>query len=347
MRRFPVIGLVVAVLLAALTLVAPLSMTAATAFASPRFQQQWQQDETRTPNLWGPLATAHDGQQEPYQEAPGGQRLVQYFDKGRMELTNGAVTSGLLATELVTGQLQLGDTSFQPLPPPAIPIAGDPDNPGPTYAHLATTAKSLCDPAPDHTGAYTQAALSASGALSVSTAARTDATTFTVYDAPTQHNVPKAFADYRTQAGVQTIGYARCEPFSATVKVAGVQQQVLVQVFERRVLTYTASNPAAFQVELGNIGQHYYRWRYGKGATPSAPTPVSTPTTPTTTVTAVTAVTTSTATVAATASQGNLGATSTAAAARATQQTQSYSATTGAASQRYAATMTAIASRNR
>lgn len=36
----------------------------------------------------------------------------------------------------------------------------------------------------------------------------------------------------------------------------------MVQVFERCVLTYTADNPPAFQVEMGNIGVHYYRWRY-------------------------------------------------------------------------------------
>src|SRR5215467_13827073 len=83
---------------------------AAAAFASPLFQQQWQAGEAITPNFWGPLALAHDGQQEPYAEAPGGTRLVQYFDKARMELTNPAtntVTNGLLATELITGKMQL------------------------------------------------------------------------------------------------------------------------------------------------------------------------------------------------------------------------------------------------
>ncbi|MDW8061063.1 MAG: hypothetical protein RMK01_13440, partial [Thermomicrobium sp.] len=48
---------------------------------------------------------------EPYAEAPGGSRLVQYFDKSRMELTDPAadrsspwyVTNGLLAKELITG----------------------------------------------------------------------------------------------------------------------------------------------------------------------------------------------------------------------------------------------------
>ena len=29
------------------------------------------------------------------------------------------------------------------------------------------------------------------------------------------------------------------------------------------MLTYTASNPVAFKVEMGNIGQHYFQWRYG------------------------------------------------------------------------------------
>jgi len=45
--------------------------------------------------------------------------------------------------------------------------------------------------------------------------------------------------------------------------VGGVERDVLVQVFERRVLSYTPSNPASFQVEMGNVGQHYYAWRYG------------------------------------------------------------------------------------
>jgi hypothetical protein len=267
------LGLGLALVLCALASIMPLS--AATAFADLAFQAQWQQGEALIPNFWGPLATATGGQQEPYKEAAGGRRLVQYFDKGRMELTNGTITNGLLATELVRGQVQTGDAAFQPQSPPAIPIVGDPDNAGPTYAQLATTASPLFDAAPDQMGAYTQAAVSASGSIAVSDAARTDAPTFAIYDTATQHNVPKAFADYRTKAGLLTIGYALCEPFYANVMVAGVQQQVMVQVFERRVLTYTAANPAAFQVEMGNIGQHYYQWRYPTGQPQMAPATTS------------------------------------------------------------------------
>jgi hypothetical protein len=243
----------------------------ASAYADPAFQSQWQQGEALTPNFWGPLATAHDGQQEPYVEAQGGQRLVQYFDKGRMELTNGTVTNGLLASEIVKGQVQVGNAAFQPKAPPAIPIAGDPDNPGPTYAQLGGTASRLLTAAQNKIGAAVTTSVDASGNLTASTAPNgTGPTYISAYDDATQHNVPQAFADYRNKAGLLTIGLGISEPFMASVKVAGQQKSVMVQVFERRVLTYTASNPAAFQVEMGNIGAHYYQWRY-TGAPVTAP----------------------------------------------------------------------------
>jgi hypothetical protein len=283
MRGFRLLG--AALMFAALLLSAPATQ-AASAFATPAFQAQWQQGEALTPNFWGPLATAHDGRQEPHKEASGGQRLVQYFDKGRMELTNGTVTNGLLATELVRGQVQTGDSTFQSKDAPAIPIAGDPDNPGPTYAQLATKGKALFDAAPQQTGNAAQAAVSPGGDISVSSAAKSDPATFAAYDDATKHNVPRAFADYRAKAGLPTIGYAISEPFWTTVKVAGTLRQVLAQVFERRVLTYTASNPAAFQVEMGNVGQHYYQWRYPTGANtspaPNASAAAVSPASPTT-----------------------------------------------------------------
>jgi WD40 repeat protein len=49
---------------------------------------------------------------------------------------------------------------------------------------------------------------------------------------------------------------------------------VLVQLFERRVLTYTPANSAEFKVEMGNVGQHYFQWRYPRLGTPwAAPEP--------------------------------------------------------------------------
>jgi hypothetical protein len=56
---------------------------------------------------------------------------------------------------------------------------------------------------------------------------------------------------------------------------------VFIQAFERRVLTYTPGNPPGFAVEFGNIGQHYYLWRYGTAITPTAvPAPLPAPAPP-------------------------------------------------------------------
>lgn len=237
---------------------------AAAAFANPAFERQWREGEALAPNFWGPLANATEGITEPYREAPNGQRLVQYFDKGRMELTGGLVTNGLLATELTTGQMQFGDATFQFMAPPAIPIAGDPDNPGPTYDGLFRNAGTVFQSADRRIGAPLQFAIASDGTpQSLAPGASTGPTTLAAYDDPTRHNVARAFLDYRNRAGLLTIGYARSEPFQTTVRVAGQSRQVMVQVFERRILTYNPSNDEAFRVEMGNIGQHYNQWRHG------------------------------------------------------------------------------------
>jgi len=246
---------------------------AASKFADPAFQAQWQVGEAVTPNFWGPLETAKDGQMEEYKDVQGGKRLVQYFDKGRMELTNGAVTNGLLATEIVTGRIQTGDNSFQNQAPPTISIAGDANNPAPTYAGLASKGAALLQPATSKPGVPVIAVIGRDGAVGTTDAALPDpAMQISVYDGTTQHNVAAGFADYRAKAGLPTIGYAISEPFRATVNVGGAPKDVMIQVFERRVLTYTPSNPDAFKVEMGNIGQHYLAWRSASGATAAPPT---------------------------------------------------------------------------
>ncbi len=254
------------------SLVGMATIQAASSYAAPQFKTQWEQGEAITPNFWGPpIASATNMTTEPYKEATGGTRTVQYFDKGRMELTNGKVTNGLLAKEIITGQIQTGDNTFQGQAPPAIAIAGDPTNTVPTYATLATKAVSLLATAPSKIGSNVTATIAITGDVTAGAPPTAPETTISVFDDTTKHNVPKVFADYRNKAGLQTIGLAISEPFLAKVAVGGKQTDVMIQVFERRVLTYTASNPDAFKVEMGNIGQHYYQWRYtNKVATPSA-----------------------------------------------------------------------------
>ncbi|HEY7908909.1 MAG TPA: hypothetical protein VIC60_08530 [Thermomicrobiales bacterium] len=273
----------VRIVLMAVTAIALVTLStgaqAASGYADPAFKTQWQAGEAVTQNFWGPLETAKEGQQEPYKEASGGQRLVQYFDKGRMELTNGAVTNGLLATEIIKGQVQVGDNAFQPLAPPNIAIAGDASNPAPTYAGLASQGGALLKQTGSTPGAAVSASIGTDGSLGSGATSSDPAMQIGAYDDTTQHNVAASFATYRAKAGVSTIGLAISEPFRANVKVGGAAKDVMVQIFERRALTYTASNPDAFKVEMGNIGQHYYQWRYPNGA-PAATTTGGTSQTP-------------------------------------------------------------------
>jgi len=284
------------VLLLLLTpVVALINVGAASSYAAPAFQTQWNAGEAVAPNFWGPLELAKNEQQEPYVEAPGGTRLVQYFDKARMEVgPNNTVTNGLLATELITGNRQLGDMAFQNFGPANIPMAGDPDNLGPTYAAIQSNAAQLRVVVGSAPGAAVTTALTPTGALTTfANGASFAQANIGGYDSVTQHNVPTAFLNYRNTAGIPAIGLAITEPFWSNVKVAGVQKDVLMQGFERRVLTFTPSNPAAFLVEFGNIGSHYYTWRYmtgGGGGT--SPTAVNSTATTTTGATATTSTTT-------------------------------------------------------
>lgn len=238
-------------------------------FAAPAFQQQWVLGEAVTVNFWGPLATASEGRTEYYKDAPAGQRLVQYFDKGRMEWADppGLATNGLLASEMIRGRVQFGDALFVSKPPPNIAIAGDPGNAGVTYATLAGRAAGILAPAPNKTGAPITTVLSPVGDITDGEPSGA----FGGYDDATRHNVAAVFAAYRAKAGLESIGLAISEPFRSTFMVGGLPKIVLVQVFERRVLTYNPANALPLQVEMGNTGQHYFQWRYPVGAPPIQP----------------------------------------------------------------------------
>jgi Glycosyl hydrolase family 99 len=230
--------------------------------------------------IWGPRIG--DGMLEAYN---GGQRLVQYFDKSRMEINNpngdrGSgwyVTNGLLVTEMMTGRIQTGETTFTTATPSAEVLAGDPAvvNPdAPRYATLAVVATR--QPPKDNQVADLQ--LLRDGSLRGITPPTE--TRNSLFVAETGHNIPAVFVAFLNQRGVVyeggdyvdgqlfdwvfAFGYPITEAYWIQTKIAGVPQWTLVQAFERRILTYTPSNPAGYQVEMGNVGQHYYRWRYGK-----------------------------------------------------------------------------------
>ena len=255
---------------------------------------------------WGPSPLS-DAKQEKYAESPGGIRLTQYFDKGRMELNSpgGLVSSGLLTRELISGQLQTGASTLEPRSPSDTVLAGDPDNAWPSYASFSTV---IDHGVADLTGQHATNVLLPGGVSSYPAAANdpnADLTHYVTYQGPlgaTGHNVPRAFWDFMNAGGLvldatsgsdnytqadplfdwlSVLGYPLSDPYWANLKVAGAQTWVLIQPFERRVLTYTPSNAAAWRVEMGNIGQHYYAWRYGSSEPPGpTPTPTPSPVTP-------------------------------------------------------------------
>jgi hypothetical protein len=237
---------------------------------------------TRRTWLWGPEPWRYAVEEE-YIESRGGSRLVQYFDKSRMEITDRGrdprdpfyVTNGLLVVELITGRLQLGEEFFKPGEPSTAQVAGDqvPASTSPTYAALARVLHAPAQPV----GTELRQMIDARGNVSEGGPV---GVTAAHYVPQTSHTVASVFWSLLqeeglidTGAGYQTgalfeptffaTGYPITEAYWAVVLVRGRPARVLIQAFERRVLTYTPGNPASFEVEAGNVGQHYYTWRYG------------------------------------------------------------------------------------
>ncbi len=260
-----------AVLSALLALVLVLPSLSAADFANGTFKDLWSKTDANPGGktyVWGPSPSS-GGLSEEYKEAQGGKRVVQYYDKGRMELgANNTITAGLLTVELITGKQQNGDSTFVPKDPAKVTVAGDPDNPFPTYADLAK----LQAAEQNNSGKPVTKQFKPDGTFGTYDT-KGDALAVTAsFDDTTKHNLPKAFADFRNApdfGGLSAIGLAISEPVWATVKVGGQQKDVLMQGFERRVLTYTPSNPDGFKVEYGNIGSAYYQWRYPSGTNPT------------------------------------------------------------------------------
>jgi hypothetical protein len=82
---------------------------------------------------------------------------------------------------------------------------------------------------------------------------------------------------------VFVMGYPITEPYWARVMIGGIYYDALFQMYQRRALAYVPSFPQGWQVQMGNVGAHYYRWLYG-GPLPAplvqftpTPTPTFTP----------------------------------------------------------------------
>jgi len=310
------------------------------AYANPAFQSVWDRTDhpvslgqVKRTFFWGPGPNT-PGLFEQYNESPSGnrQRLVQYFDKSRMELNNPNadpkqpffVTNGLLTVDLISGSVQVGEKDFNKFHPACIPMSGDfGDTLAPTYFAFQKVSVSGdridTHPSTDRTGQRVTQTIDRDGTTG------NDASKGTVpgvdlvhFEAQTKHNIPSVFWAFLNSSGQvhadatthqlvtqQLItpwffasGLPVSEAYWAKAKIGGQVKDVLIQAFERRALTYVPTNPVGFQVEMANIGQHYFDWRYrnfgycagAPAITPTAPVPAATGT-----VTTGTAVATGTA----------------------------------------------------
>ena len=196
--------------------------------------------------------------------------------------------------------MQVGNSSYVSRPPAAIPLASDTDDANaPTYVSFQGVSNTTLGdhPAPDRNGQFATATINKAGQVGdIAADANFPGTSFVYFDPTTHHNVPKAVWDFlnaqRARCSITATGqtvngrlsdpwfYATglpiSEPYWAKVKIANQpNQDVLIQAFERRVVTYVPGPPPDFRVQMSNIGQHYHDWRYS-----SSPAPVPSPTSP-------------------------------------------------------------------
>lgn len=243
---------------------------------------------------WGPAARSQP-LLERDEDAPGGRRLVVYYDKGRMELpvqlasgrSTRQLTFGRLVAEMVSGNIQLGSQRLDAGQAAFIPVAGDIDDPiTPTYAAFGKVI--AAGSVPPALGQRPDQEIDRLGTVvnRADLAAAYPETAFTAYDDVLGHNIPGVFDAFMQRQGIvetpegrQTeqlidplavIGRPLSEAYWAEVELNGTVRPILIQLFERRVLTYNPENPAPFRVEMGNVGLHYYVWRYG-GDKPRTP----------------------------------------------------------------------------
>jgi hypothetical protein len=282
-------------------------------FANAAFQRTWERTDKLVASgsvqrswYWGPAANT-GALQEDYAEGAGGKRVVQYFDKSRMEINNPNadpnsnfyVTNGLLSVELVSGKVQVGNSTYVDRYPADIPMASDADDANaPTYYSFQGVSNTpLGDhPANNKSGQPATATISRNGLVGDDQTKTTyPKVSFVYFDPGTKHNVPQAIWEFLNDSGpvydsasgkttngrlsdpwFYATGLPISEPYWARVKIAGQPQDVLIQAFERRVVTYAPNGVPGFKVQMGNIGQHYYDWRYKDAGRPQGP--LATPT---------------------------------------------------------------------
>jgi hypothetical protein len=183
------------------------------------------------------------------------------------------VTNGLLTTEMIAGEIQLGDSeTVKASVPCTIPVAGDPrkDNPlTPGYSTLAAVSSLHGEnQSPNKVGQPVNQSIDVNGIVSVDSAHGT-LSKYAAFASQTGHNIPDLFWSYLQ--GMQStygfdwtfvLGYPISEAYWTQMRVSGKEMPVMIQAYQRRVLTYVPDFPPEWRIQMGNVGQHYFEWRY-------------------------------------------------------------------------------------
>lgn len=247
--------------------------------AQPIIQNLWwetdgpiHQEAVERSWLWGPDTWLDI--QEDSRESSNGMRQVYYFDKARMEVNepegeDDYVTAGLLVRDMIVGRIQIGENEYREFYPASVPLAGDEkrvNGDAPTYASLTGIAS--VQPGREvaaRPGQGIGEVLSADGSISDDRSLAALAT-YGSYEPTLGHNIASVFDTYLATLATDwkmSVGLPLSEPYWVRTNLKGEATWVLVQVFERRVLTYTPVNRPEWRVEMGNVGRAYYEWRYG------------------------------------------------------------------------------------
>ncbi|MEO5950843.1 MAG: hypothetical protein ABIQ44_00065, partial [Chloroflexia bacterium] len=206
--------------------------------------------------------------------------------------------------ELISGKMQIGNFAYTNKAAATIPLASDTDDANaPTYTSFQGVSNTgLGDhPAANRVGQFATATINKAGQVGDDPSrANLPGAKFAIFEGTTMHNIPQVVWDFLNATGpiyntangqtingrlsdpwFYTTGLPISEPYWAKVKIANqANTDVMIQAFERRVVTYVPSAPSGFQVQMSNIGQHYYEWRYNSSPTPVPVTPAPTTTPP-------------------------------------------------------------------
>lgn len=279
-------------------------------FADPKFQELWIRTDSLVASgqvqrsfYWGPKPNSGPLMEE-YADGAGGKRLVQYFDKSRMEINNPNadrnnpffVTNGLLTMELITGNMQVGNYKHSYRWPAYIPLGDNTGDAANQVTYASFRGALLASTEGHRVGNPVLDLITSTGPYSFFNSVTTGFPPlgfdkynikYAYEETRTKRAIPDVFWTFLNangpviQNGVRTTarlndpyfyatGYPITNAYWAKLTVAGKEVDALLQAYERRMLTYVPSAPEGFKVQMGNIGLHYYDWRYKDAGKPPA-----------------------------------------------------------------------------